>query len=215
MTWPKNPRPARAIVKLRDEVDALFPNRAKASDGMLGDAAHATRDSDHNPWVTDAGVGVVTAVDITDDAERGIPEIADFLVRTLVANRDPRVKYIIHESKIWRSYDKPGIPAWTPAPYDGPNKHFTHVHVSVKPEKVHFDSVAPWGLAASFAAQTSTRLSRLRPRLRAAIIAVIDVTESPDAVTIPASRARARAAIASIRTGAKGLLAIANRLAPR
>lgn len=146
MTWPVDPRPAKALLALVGEVNTRFPNRSKASDGMLGDAAHATRDSDHNPWVQDGSVGVVTAVDITDGSAPGVPEIADLIVSTLVSRRDQRVKYIIHEGTIWRSYDKPGIPAWTPAPYTGSNGHFQHVHVSVLPEKVHYDSTAPWGI---------------------------------------------------------------------
>ena len=139
-------RRAKSLDKLVAEVNARFPNRSKTSDGWIGDAAHASRDSDHNPWVKDGDVGVVTAEDITEDDAPGVPEIADFIVKTLVKRRDRRVKYLIHESTIWRSYDKPGIPAWTPAPYSGTNAHIKHVHVSVQPMKSLYDSVAPWGI---------------------------------------------------------------------
>lgn len=144
--WPHNPRPAKSLLVLFDEVNTRFPNRSKASDGMLGDAAHATRESDHNPWVKDGTTGVVTAADITDDSAPGVPEIADLIVQTLVARRDRRVKYIIHEGRIWRSYDKPGIPKWTPAPYTGSNLHFKHVHVSVWDDKNLYDDTSPWGI---------------------------------------------------------------------
>ncbi len=150
MTWPTNPRPAKSIAALRAEVDARFPHRSKASDGMLGDADHATRDSDHNPWVRDGKVGVVTAVDITEDSAPGVPEIADLIVATLIEGRDARVKYLIHEGLIWRSYDKVLgsrlINAWQPAPYAGPNGHFHHCHVSVWDSKALYDSTAPWGI---------------------------------------------------------------------
>lgn len=147
MSWPTNPRPARSLTVLLDEVNARWPNRSKASDGLLGDASHQTRDSDHNPWVKDGTTGVVTAVDITDDAAPGVPEIADLIVQTLVQRRDARVKYLIHEGTMWRSYDKPGIPAWEPAPYTGTNGHFAHAHVSVWDEKDLYDFTAPWGIA--------------------------------------------------------------------
>ncbi|HKY57649.1 MAG TPA: hypothetical protein VJL80_06400 [Aeromicrobium sp.] len=175
MTW----RLAKSLDKLRAEVNDLFPGRSKVSDGTIGDAAHATRTSDHNPWVKDGTTGIVTAIDITEDAERGIPEIADFIVSTLVERRDPRVKYIIHEGRIWRSYDKPGIPAWTSAPYTGTNGHFKHVHVSVQPEKVRYDSLDSWGLEAAFReamAPKATRVTRARELLTAALKATTNTT---------------------------------------
>lgn len=150
MSWPTNPRPAKALTALRAEVDARFPHRSKASDGLLGDAAHATRDSDHNPWVRDGSVGVVTAIDITEDSAPGVPEIADLIVETLIERRDPRVKYLIHEGLIWRAYDKVAagrlIKAWQPAPYTGPNGHFHHCHVSVWDTKALYDNAAGWGI---------------------------------------------------------------------
>lgn len=139
-------RRAKSLDQLLNEVNKRFPKRSKVSDGWIGDAAHASRDSDHNPWVKDGSIGVVTAVDITEDAQGGFKEIADFIVQTLVRRRDRRVKYIIHEGLIWRSYDKPGIPAWTPSRYSGANGHFQHVHVSVQPSKSLYDSMASWGV---------------------------------------------------------------------
>lgn len=175
MTWPQNPRPARSLTALVAEVDHLFPNRSKASDGMLGDAAHQTRDSDHNPWVKDGKVGVVTAVDITDGSAPGVPEIADFVAATLIKNRDPRVKYLIHEGLIYRSYDKTVdgklIKAWTPAKYTGPNAHVKHGHVSVKELKSLYDSTAPWGLAEALRKKTlpSTKVTTARALLGEAL----------------------------------------------
>lgn len=139
-------RRAKALDKLVTEVNLRFPGRSKVSDGWIGDPAHATRNSDHNPWVKDGAVGVVTAEDITEDDAPGVPEIADFIVATLVKRRDKRVKYLIHEGRIWRSYAKPGIPAWTSSPYTGTNAHMHHVHISVLPDKALYDSTAGWGI---------------------------------------------------------------------
>ncbi|HSX67221.1 hypothetical protein [Nocardioides sp.] len=158
-TMPTPPwRLAKSLETLRTEVNNRWPTRNKASDGTIGNAEHASRDSDHNPWVKDGTMGVVTAIDLTDDEA-----VADVIARTLVARRDRRIKYVIFNRTIWRSYDKPGIPAWTPAPYSGVNAHLKHVHVSVQSDKARYDSTAPWGL-------TLTRVARARRLLKAALV---------------------------------------------
>lgn len=50
---PKPWRAAEALRQLRRQVDAAFPGRVKANDGTVGDAAHQSRASDHNPWIDD------------------------------------------------------------------------------------------------------------------------------------------------------------------
>lgn len=139
-------RKAKSIEVLFDEFNTRFPGRSRLSDGWLGDAAHQSRTSDHNAWIEDGPDRIVSAGDITEDAEGGFKEIIDWAFRVIVGRRDPRVKYLIHEDRILRSYEKPGIPAWTWDEYDGPNGHFKHGHVSVLPEKRFYDSTAPWGL---------------------------------------------------------------------
>src|ERR1044072_1775727 len=59
-------RAARSIEVLRNEVNAEFPGRDKASDGIIGNAEHASRQSDHNPNAR----GVVRAIDV--DAGPGL-----------------------------------------------------------------------------------------------------------------------------------------------
>lgn len=126
---------AGALVQLRREVDDAFPNRSTVSDGTLGDAAHAARESDHNP---DAA-GVVRAWDCTRDVQDGI-DIADDLAEWLRAKRDPRVKYVIFKRRIFSSTIKP----WEWRPYDGANPHEHHVHISVMPHPKGDDG-RPWG----------------------------------------------------------------------
>lgn len=138
MSW----RLARSLDELRQEINDLFPSRSKISDGTIGDQAHRARVSDHNP----NAAGVVTALDITEDAERGVPEIVDAIFDQIIERRDRRVKYLIHEGRICRSYDKPGIPAWTWAPYDGDNAHTVHGHISVVTDPALYDSTRPWGI---------------------------------------------------------------------
>jgi peptidoglycan hydrolase-like protein with peptidoglycan-binding domain len=148
MSW----RVAQSLDQLLVELNKLAPARSKISDGAIGDAAHASRDSDHNPWVKDGLTGVVTARDFTHDPAHG----ADMhkIVAQLVKKRDSRIKYIIWHKQIWRSYDKKGLPAWTAAAYTGTNGHTKHAHISVKSDKSSYDSVMPWGLSKSGGAPT-------------------------------------------------------------
>ncbi|MFN3287723.1 MAG: trypsin-like serine peptidase, partial [Sphingomonadaceae bacterium] len=139
---PRPWRAARAITALRLMLNARHPNRSKVSDGIVGDAAHASRASDHNPWIIDGPHGVVTAFDVTHDPASGCD--AGALANALVASRDPRIKYIIWNRRICASYPVNGVPAWTWRPYGGRNPHKHHVHLSVKAEKALYDSEAPW-----------------------------------------------------------------------
>lgn len=132
-------RLAKSLVTLRDQIDKLSPNRSKASDGWIGDAAHKSRKSDHNPWIRDGDDWVVSALDITNDPAHGVRAYA--LAKTIL--RDRRVKYIISEGKI-ASYDKEYV--WRP--YTGSNSHHHHVHISVRPEKGFYDDTTPWNLDA-------------------------------------------------------------------
>lgn len=113
-------RLANSLVRLREQVNAKYPGRDKASDGWIGDAAHAASASDHNP----NAAGVVCALDI--DTDLGGGDNAHALADRLRVNRHPDLKYIISNRRIcgaWTGW------AWTP--YFGSNPHTNHIHVSV------------------------------------------------------------------------------------
>lgn len=131
-------RVARSLDALLRQVNAAAPNRSKKSDGGIGDAAHASRGSDHNPWVRDHGIGVVTARDFTHDPAGGCD--AGALAQSLVDSRDPRIKYVIWNRQIASATTAP----WTWRPYSGSNPHNHHVHVSVGSDKSVFDDERPW-----------------------------------------------------------------------
>jgi hypothetical protein len=142
MTW----RLAKSLIQLRNQINAISPNRNKENDGSIGDEAHASRSSDHNPWFKDEdGVGVVSAIDITNDPAHGI--VSEELAEMLRASRDSRIKYIISNRKI-ASFDH----GWSWRAYSGTNPHDHHVHISVRPERALYDSVVPWVLTLNPAA---------------------------------------------------------------
>ncbi|MCY1042019.1 peptidoglycan-binding protein [Corallococcus sp. bb12-1] len=138
-------RLASSLNQLRNELNLCAPSRSKSSDGWIGDAAHASRESDHNPWVKDAGTGIVTACDFTHDPAHGA-DMNDFVAH-LVRRRDLRIKYIIWNQRIWRSYkSKSDAPSWASQAYSGKNRHTKHAHVSVSAKKELYDSTASWGI---------------------------------------------------------------------
>jgi hypothetical protein len=106
---------APALARLRAEVNELWPDRDKSTDGWLGDAAHQARISQHNPdeW------NIVRAEDIDKD---GIN-----VKRVLkAAIGRPGVWYVIHDGRIWsRTY------GWKARKYTGPNPHKGHIHISL------------------------------------------------------------------------------------
>lgn len=132
MTW----RVAKSLLRLRDQVNIAFPDRSKDSDGTIGDERHSARESDHNPD-TD---GVVKAMDITHDPDNGCDSYK--LAEELRASRDHRIKYIISDRKICSSTQSP----WMWRPYRGSNPHDKHVHISVLPDRRHFDDESDWNL---------------------------------------------------------------------
>lgn len=138
MAW----RVANSLNALLNQINARYPGRNKASDGSIGDAAHASRDSDHNPWVRDGSMGVVTARDFTHDPARGV-DIAR-LVQELAASRDSRIKYIIANHKILSGAGGPS--PWVWRNYTGSNPHTKHFHLSVVSSKNLYDDARKWNL---------------------------------------------------------------------
>lgn len=110
---------APAIVKLRDQINTMYPKRDKASDGIWPSAAHtaANPSSDH-----EAG----NALDIDDDLSAAVK--VDVIANAIAASRDPRVNYLIHNGRIWKA-----ATGWRT--YSGSNRHTTHMHVSVYESK--------------------------------------------------------------------------------
>lgn len=135
---------APALEKLRLQINTLFPSRDKSSDGSIGDTAHASRGSDHNPWVKDGRLGIVTAIDITHD-----PGTLDAhrLAEALRKSADPRLKYIISSGRIASAE----IASFKWRPYHGSNPHNHHIHISVKSDKALWSNTYAWDFVYSAA----------------------------------------------------------------
>lgn len=138
-------RIAKSLDTLRAQINAQVPNRTKVSDGWIGDAAHAARKSDHNPDEN----GIVRALDIThdviDDPNIPGPDILDSwkLAEILRQHKDPRIKEVISNGRIFSSVVSP----WIWRPYTGANKHANHCHIGVVADPKLYDDPREWNLA--------------------------------------------------------------------
>ena len=140
MAW----RVARSLNTLLDQLNAMAPNRSKASDGAIGDPSHSSRTSDHNP---DPG-GVVRARDFTHDPAGGLD--CHRLAAMLVQYRDARLKYVIWNKMI---YSSPRGAGWAWRRYSGTNPHTHHLHLSVVTDG-RADELRAWTLSAPAPAPT-------------------------------------------------------------
>lgn len=142
-----NWRPGESIKRLLAQVNNIAPGRSKVHDGTIGDDDHQGRDSDHNPWIKDEqlGIGVVTAIDITNDPAHKCD--CNALASAFQKNKDPRIKYVIWNRRIMSTYAIGGSEPWTWRPYSGDNPHSLHMHVSVNCDRPSYDSTVDWGLS--------------------------------------------------------------------
>lgn len=136
-------RIAKSLDQLRDEIDARAPGRSKASDGWIGDDAHADRPSDHNPNAK----GVVCAFDATHDPAHG----ADMAVISEHIRTHPPLaaKYIIFNRRIAERSN-----GWRWKNYGGSNPHTKHMHVSVGrgadgSSTGPYDDTSAWGISSA------------------------------------------------------------------
>jgi len=159
-------RIAKSLDTLRTQVNAIAPGRSKAADGWIGDAAHAATASDHNPNTA----SVVTALDITHDPKNGFDSWA--FAEMLRGRRDPRIKYVISNGRIFSS----DISPWEWRKYNGANKHDRHVHVSVSIHAARYDDPKNWDIAGPWKAEDIRPAAVVKPLLRRGSPFTADVT---------------------------------------
>ena len=137
-------RLARALIRLRNEMNTEYPGRDRASDGSIGDAAHAGRKSDHNP----NAAGVVRAHDFDDDiiaTDDTVPfELAEHLRQLGLSGFRPLQNggLIIYFARYCSANT-----GWAWRPYDGINAHKSHLHVSVGRDADQYDNENPWRIS--------------------------------------------------------------------
>ena len=118
---------APCLVELAEQVDALHPT-PHPTDGTVAGKAHdkANPSSDHRPFPWSAKTGaVVRALDAGETVENDAFAIAE----AIRLSRDPRIKYVLHESRMYSSYPSGIYKPYTWRPYSGP-PHDSHVHFS-------------------------------------------------------------------------------------
>lgn len=134
------PRLAPCLVQLRAEFNACNPNRDKSSDGWIGDTAHQSSKSDHNPDKR----GVVHAIDVDEtgpwDGESFSTKIERLRLRCK-SGAEKRITYIIYEGHICSAIDN-----WRWRDYSGANPHDKHAHVSCSYTLSHENSTATFGV---------------------------------------------------------------------
>lgn len=148
MAWSLAP----CLVTLRNQVNAVAPNRSKKSDGTIGDAAHAKTASDHNPNAQ----GIVCALDLTHDPANGFD--ADVFAEAQRKNPHPDLKYIVWRGRIAsRKYN------WTWRTSSG---HFNHIHISAgvgsdgKSAPGTYNNTSLWNLGSKGNAMSADKLTK-------------------------------------------------------
>jgi hypothetical protein len=123
------PRLVAAGVTLRDQVNKRWVNRDKRSDGWIGDSAHQSRPSDHNPDKD----GWVHAIDIDHDflGARGGADQAEKFANELIAlareGKDRgRLKYVVYNNRIASGTHANQYWTWRKGNWG----HTQHIHIS-------------------------------------------------------------------------------------
>lgn len=139
------------LVALRAEFDVLAPGRDRASDGALGDRAHARTSSDHNPDETGATpyedadhLDEVHAIDVDDDLRTSgwsMNRALRIIIERHRAGHDDRLQNVIYDRRIWsRSW------GWTARAYRGASSHTEHAHFSARYTTAQERDTRAWGL---------------------------------------------------------------------
>ena len=144
------------LVTLRAEFNAVAPGRDKGADGWIGDTAHQSRTSDHNP----DSQGRVLAVDIDSTGPWPGVGVTDFNAFNMMVESlrgDARLEYIIWNRRIC-SRDQ----GWKWRTYTGTtDPHTGHAHFSARHDHTGNTSTADWGIETMAIADDVTKIRTL------------------------------------------------------
>lgn len=131
MTWKVVPN----LDEGRDQLNARFPNRDKASDGSIGDTSHAAGASSHNPDKTGSpeyrdgdSKDEIRARDFDKDLkdpDYTMEDVVQLWVKHARSGKMWWIRYIIYKERIWHKKD-----GFKTRAYTGKNKHTEHAHVN-------------------------------------------------------------------------------------
>lgn len=193
----------RGLVKLRDQVNALAPERSRASDGSIGDTAHAERESDHNPETPPPPGNPdeqVDAIDITHDPTRGCDIGAIF--EAIRESRDRRVSYMIFNRRVCSG--ALGAQPWVWRPYFGTNPHDKHGHMSVRDD--HHDETQDWQIAMGDDMSLTASQDHALAEVWAYTVAARDAKPAPRTATHPGGPAWTVETLRRVEAKLDGLL---------
>jgi hypothetical protein len=137
----------KSLTRLRTDFNTACPNRDKASDGWIGDAAHMTEKSGHNPessgkseYTDGDKIDEVRAIDVDDDLKTPGVTMLKVIQKILATPNDlKRLKYIIYNRVIWSKSN-----GWRPRAYTGSSPHTEHAHFSGDP--AYDEDVTAWSV---------------------------------------------------------------------
>jgi hypothetical protein len=139
------------LVSLRTEFNTLAPSRDRSSDGSIGDSAHASSSSDHNPDETaktpfeDAdSLNEVHAIDVDADLRKSgwsMTKAVEVIVTRHRTGADNRLQNVIYNRRIWSASW-----GWTARTYTGSNPHDKHAHFSSRYTTAQEQDTRRWGL---------------------------------------------------------------------
>lgn len=131
--------------------NVVAPDRAKDSDGSIGDVAHRQSVSDHNPDeegnvpIHDAdSVNEVHAIDVDKDLNESdltMEKVVQFLLIRCRSGAEKRLRYIIYNRRIWSASSD-----WVQKTYTGASPHTEHAHFSASYDPNHEANTASWYL---------------------------------------------------------------------
>lgn len=151
MAWQKGQpwRVVKSLNVLNDQIRAYAPRSVPPATpvyswGSIADDAH-NASSDHYPHYYSAlgSTAVVTARDFPHAPSLGLD--GGTVCELLRQSRDPRIKYVIYNRRIFSGYRVGDTPAYTWRGYDGSDPHDTHFHISSVNTAIA-DSVQPWAI---------------------------------------------------------------------
>jgi hypothetical protein len=152
----------RGLNSWRAEINEVFPNRDKASDGWIGDLAHQNESSSgHNPDITGRAeykdgdkLNEVRAVDIDSDLKNpkySMEQLIQWLVTRARAGLYVPFRYFIYRRRIWARSS-----GWTTRAYAGPSPHDEHAHFSGDYNQKADEWTGRLGLAAAVTKATTS-----------------------------------------------------------